>query len=59
MKFAYLEGFHRNWNEILVIGRTIDREDKKYHMSGMTLANEAKLYIIEPCSEPEDNSHRL
>ena len=58
MKFQYLEAFHKNWRDILVIGRTIERDDKRYHMVGMTLADEAKLYIIEPYSEPEHYSHR-
>lgn len=58
MKFAYLEGFHKNWNDILVIGKTIEREDKKYHIIGMTLAEEAKLYIIEPYTEPENDTHK-
>ena len=58
MKFQYLEGFHKNWKDILVIGRTIERDDKKYHIVGMTLADEANLYIIEPYSEPEYYNHK-
>ena len=58
MKFQYLEAFHKNWRDILVIGRTIERDDKRYHMVGMTLADVAKLYLIEPYSEPEHLSHR-
>lgn len=58
MKFAYLEGFHKNRKDILVIGKTIEHDNRKYHMIGMTLADEAKLYIIEPYSEPENISHR-
>ena len=58
MKFAYLEGFHKNWNDILVIGKTIERDNRKYHMIGMTLADEAKLYIIEPYSEHGNDTHR-
>ena len=53
MKFQYLEAFHKNWNDILVIGRTIEQDDKRYHIAGMTLADESKLYIIEPYSGPE------
>ena len=59
MKFQYLECFYKNWKDILVIGRTIERDDKKYHIVGMTLADEAKLYIIEPYSEPEYYNHRI
>ena len=58
MRFSYLEGFYKNWRDILVIGRTIERDDKKYHIVGMTLADEAKLYIIEPYSEAEHDNHR-
>ena len=58
MKFQYLEGFHKSWNDILVIGRTIEREGRKYHIVGMTLADEAKLYIIEPYSESEHYNHK-
>ena len=58
MKFQYLEGLYKNWRDILVIGRTIERDGKRYHIVGMTLGDEAKLYIIEPYSEPEHFSHR-
>ena len=59
MKFLYLENFCKEWQDILVIGKTIDRDDRKYHIIGMTLDDEAKLYIIEPYSEPENNSHSI
>lgn len=49
MDFSFLEGFHQQWQDILVIGRTVERDNKKYHLLGMTLADEAKLYVIEPC----------
>lgn len=52
MKFLYLEEMHRKWRDVLVIGKTIERDNRKYHIVGMTLAEEAKLYIIEPYSEP-------
>ena len=48
MDFRTLEEAHQTWQEIRVIGRTIERKDKKYHIVGMTLADEAKLYILEP-----------
>lgn len=58
MNFSYLTDVHKKWNDILVIGKTIERDNKKYHIVGMTLADEAKLYIIEPYNEPENDSHR-
>ena len=48
MKFSYLENAYRTWDDILVIGKTIERGNKKYHIIGMTLYSEAKLYIVEP-----------
>ena len=51
MNFALLEDLHQKWRDILVIGKTIERDNKKYHIVGMTLADEAKLYIIEPYTE--------
>ena len=58
MKFSYVEGFYKNWLDILVIGKTIEHDSRKYHIVGMTLADEAILYIIEPYSEPENGSYR-
>lgn len=52
MNLSILEDVHQNWREILVIGRTIERDDKKYHLLGMTLSDEANLYIIEPFTKP-------
>lgn len=46
------------WNEILVIGRTIERENNKYHIFGITIDEEAKLYIIEPYREIEEQKPR-
>lgn len=58
MNFGLLDALHKNWKNILVIGRTIECENKKYHIVGMTLAEEeAKLYIIEPYSEPEEEEN--
>ncbi len=48
MNFSILSDCHKKWQDILVIGKTIERDDKKYHILGMTLSDEAKLYIIEP-----------
>lgn len=53
MNFEMLEYFHTKWRDILVIGKTIERNGRKYHIIGMTLSDEAKLYIIEPYAAPE------
>ncbi len=61
MNFLILEDLYKKWKEILVIGKTIERNNKKYHLIGMTLSekeNEAKLYIIEPYIEPKQNNQR-
>lgn len=66
MNFSCLTDAHQTWKQLLVIGKTIEREGKKYHIIGMTLNDENKafLYIIEPFSEPprpkkkNDRSHR-
>ena len=51
MQFSWLEGVSKKWKEILVIGRTIECDGKKYHIIGMTMEEEANLYIIEPYEE--------
>jgi hypothetical protein len=51
MNFSSLESFHSKWRDILVIGKTIERDGMKFHVVGMTLSDEAKLYVIEPCME--------
>ena len=51
MQFSWLEGVGKKWKDILVIGRTIERDGKKYHMIGMTMEEDAKLYFIEPYEE--------
>ena len=48
MQFSWLEGISKKWKEILVIGRTFEHDGKKYHMIGMTMEENATLYIIEP-----------
>ncbi len=58
MNFSFLEDFHKKWRDILVIGKTIEQDNKKYHLMGMTLSEEAKLYIIEPYTEPEKRSQK-
>lgn len=51
MQFSWLEGVNKKWKDILVIGKTIERDGKKYHIIGMTMEEAAKLYIIEPYEE--------
>ena len=58
MNFSLLEDFHSKWQDILVIGKTTERNGRKYHIVGMTLSDEAKLYIIEPYMEPESRNRR-
>ncbi len=58
MNFSFLEDFHTKWRDILVIGKTIERDGRKYHIVGMTLSDEAKLYIIEPYRKPEPRNRK-
>lgn len=58
LNFLYLEEVYREWNDILVIGKTIEQNNKKIHIIGMTLEDEVKLYIIEPYNEPENCNDR-
>ena len=51
MQFSWLEGVSKKWKEILVIGRTIERDGKRYHIVGMTREEAANIYIIEPYEE--------
>lgn len=51
MNFSFLEDVHQKWRDILVIGKSIERDNKKYHIVGMTLSDVARLYIIEPYNE--------
>lgn len=53
MNFSTLSDCHKEWQDILVIGKTIERDGRKYHILGMTLSDEAKLYIIEPYDKRE------
>lgn len=58
MQFSWLEGACNRWDKVLVIGRTFERDGKKYHMIGMTLAEEACLYLIEPYTEAVQGKRR-
>lgn len=51
MQFSWLEGVSKKWRGILVIGRTIERDGKRYHIVGMTMEEAATLYILEPSEE--------
>ena len=48
MNLSLLESFHTKWQDILVIGKTLEQDGKKYHLMGMTLSDEAKLYSLNP-----------
>ncbi len=56
MQFSWLEGISKKWKEILVIGRTFEHDGKKYHMIGMTMEENATLYIIEPYEEQKSRN---
>ncbi len=58
MNFSVLSDCHTKWQDILVIGKTIERNGKKYHILGMTLSDAAKLYIIEPYDKREPISRK-
>ena len=53
MNLSCLEEIPTQWERILVIGRTMERDKKKYHIIGMSAGSELRLYIIEPFHEPE------
>lgn len=58
MNFSLLKNFHTKWQSILVIGKTTEHDGRKYHIVGMTLFDEAKLYIIEPYIEPKKQNRK-
>ena len=53
MNFSILSDCHKKLQDILVIGKTIERDGRKYHILGMTLSDGVKLYIIEPYDKRE------
>lgn len=53
MNLSCLEEIPIQWERVLVIGRTMERDKKKYHIIGMSAGSELRLYIIEPFHEPE------
>lgn len=58
MNFLSLEEMYQKWQELLVIGKTIERESYNDYILGMTLADEAKLYILEAYRETELSKYR-
>lgn len=58
MQFSWLEGVSKKWKEILVIGRTMERDGKRAHIIGMTLEEEAKIYLIEPYEEQKRRNRK-
>lgn len=58
MNFSFLESFHSKWQDILVIGKTTERDGRKCHIIGMTLSDETKLYIIEPYMESKSRNRK-
>jgi len=58
MQFSWLEDVRKKWKDILVIGKTIERDGKKYHILGMTMEEEAALYIIEPYEERKRRNYK-
>lgn len=51
MNFSILESIYKKWKDILVIGETISHDNDNCHIIGMTLSDEANLYILEPYRE--------
>ena len=58
MNFSILSDCHKEWQDILVIGKTIERDGRKYHIVGMTLSDEARLYFIEPYDKREPRNRK-
>ena len=59
MNFSTLSDCHKNWLDLLVIGKTIEWDGRKYHILGMTLSDEARLYIIEPYDKREPINRKV
>ncbi len=58
MKLSYLEEIPGEWQRVLVIGKTIERDNQKYHIIGMSSGSELRLYIIEPFQEPKISARK-
>ena len=48
MRFSFLKEACEAWDNLLVIGKTIERDTGNYHILGMTCGDATKLYVIEP-----------
>ena len=51
MRFSFLKEACEAWDDLLVIGKTIERDTGNYHILGMTSGDETKLYVIEPYAQ--------
>ena len=58
MQFSWLEGACGRWDKVLVIGRSFEREGRRYHIIGMTLGEKASIYLIEPYVEEVQSKRR-
>ena len=58
MQLSYLEGIPSDWQRVLVIGRTVEHNGKKYHIVGMTSGDKLQLHILEPFEKPEPPARR-
>ena len=58
MQLSYLEGIPSEWQRVLVIGRTVEHNGKKYHLVGMTSGDKLQLHILEPFEKPEPPARR-
>ena len=51
MRFSFLKEACEAWEDLLVIGKTIERDTGNYHILGMTCGDATKLYVIEPYAQ--------
>ena len=54
MKFTWLEQACRSWRDIRVIGKSLQQGDRRYHIAGMALGKEARLYVLGPYLETDE-----
>ena len=54
MKFTWLEQACRSWRDIRVIGKSLQQGDRRYHIAGMALGEEARLYVLGPYLETDE-----
>ena len=53
MQLSYLEEIPNEYQKVLVIGKTIERDGQKYHIVGMSSGRTVQLHILEPFLEKE------